>query len=505
MSKIKQLASQTVWYGASNILARLLNYFTTPLLTYLLHTPKDMASFGDISILYAWIAVANVIFVYGFETAYFRFSNMEEVNKKTLFQTAMSSLLLSSVCLFLIFNFVRYPLSRLTGQDGHPEYITYCLLIIVFDTLAAIPFARLRQENKPRRYAFINVVGVIINVVLQCWFIGYSPHYVAAHPDGWYSHWFQLQNKVELVLYANLAQAFFAFLLLRPQWKQVRFKINVPLWKKLFAYSSPMIIIGLGGMINETMDRNMLEKLLPMPAEAAKIVVGIYSANYKLAIVITLFISAFRMAAEPFFFSQNKDKQAPQLYARVMKWFVIVVCLAFLSTVLYIDIWKLMVGKNYRGGLGVVPILLMANIFLGIYYTQSVWYKLANKMRTGMYITLIGAAITLLVNIIFIPKYGMYASAWATFLCYGSMMVISYFWGHKYFPIPYNVKKIFAYIVVMLILFFIQKGIMALNGNVILHLITGTILMGLFLALIAFAEKKELVGFPVIGKYIAKR
>lgn len=504
MSKIKQLASQTVWYGGSNIISKLLNYLTNPLLTYLLGSKSGMVDFGDISILYAWIAVANIIFTYGFETAYFRFSNTEGINKKTLFQTSFTSLVFSSVVLFLFLNFLRYPISRFVEQFGHPEFITYALLIIVFDTLAVVPLARLRQENRPKRYAFVNISGVIINVALQIFFIGISPHLVEKNPTGWYAQWYLEHSRVSLVMYANIAQAILAFILLFPQWKGIKLKINVPLWKRLFAYSSPMIIIGLAGMVNEVMDRMLLLKYVPGTVDDAKTVAGIYAANYKLSIIVTLFIQAFRMAAEPFFFNQSRDKQAPSLYARIMKWFVIIVSIAFLVTVLYIDIWKLLVGPSYRSGLGVVPILLMANIFLGMYYTQSVWYKITNNMRIGMYITLIGAVITLTINILFIPKFGMYASAWATFLCYGAMMVISYIWGHKYYPIPYNVKKILAYLVVIILLFFIQKGLMALIPFVIVHLITATILMGAFLVLVAFAERKELVAFPVIGKYVAK-
>lgn len=504
MSKIKQLASQTVWYGGSNIISKLLNYITNPLLTYLLGSKSGIVDFGDISILYAWIAVANIIFTYGFETAYFKFSNTEGINKTTLFQTSFSSLVFSSIGLFLVFNFLRYPLSRFVEQFGHPEYITYALIIILFDTLAVIPLAKLRQENRPKKYAFVNISGVVINVALQIFFIALSPNWVANHPNSWYAHWYSEHSRVALVMYANMAMAIAAFCLLFPQWKGLKLKINVPLWKRLFAYSSPMIIIGLAGMVNEVMDRMLLLKFVPGTIDDAKTVAGIYSSNYKLAIVITLFIQAFRMAAEPFFFNQSKDKNAPQLYAKIMKWFVIVVCLAFLVTVLYIDIWKKLEGPSYHSGLGVVPILLLANIFLGMYYTQSVWYKITNNMRIGMYITIIGSIITLFINIMFIPKFGMYASAWATCICYGSMMVISYFWGHKYYPIPYNVKKILSYLVVMLLLFFLQKGVMAIISNVIVHFITGTLLMSAFLLLVVFAERRELVAFPIIGKYIAK-
>ncbi|QES87772.1 lipopolysaccharide biosynthesis protein [Rhizosphaericola mali] len=504
MSKIKQLASQTVWYGASNIAAKLLNYLLTPFLTRVLHTEKGMVDFGDFSLLYSCIAILNIIFTYGFETAYFRFSNKPEVNKETLLRTAFGSMVMSTIGLSLILIGLRYPLSRFVEQVGHPEYITYSILIVAFDTLAVIPFARLRQENKPKRYAFVNVSGVFINVLLTVLFVGVLPKYAESHPGTFLANWYNAHTTVQLLLYANIAQAVFAFVLLYPQWRGVKIKINKPLWRDLFIYSSPMIITGLGGMINETMDRVMLVKWMPGGLEHAKLEQSIYSANYKLSIIISLFIQAFRMAAEPFFFSQSQDKQAPKLYARVMKWFVIVVCCAFLVTMLYLDIWKLIVGPSYRSGLGVVPILLLANIFLGVYYNQSVWYKLTNKMRSGMYITLIGAMITLVINYMFIPRFGMYASAWATFFCYGSMMVISYFWGHKYFPIPYNVKKLSAYVIVMLILFFIQNGIMHLINSSIVHLITGTILMVVFLGLIVFAERKEISSFPVIGKYIQK-
>lgn len=502
MSKIKQLASQTVWYGVSSILARFLIFLQTPFLTRVLHSPKGMVDYGDYTLIYSCIPIFNILFTYGFETGFFRYSNKPEVDKSTLLRTTFGSLVFTTICFAFLLIVLRYPLSRFLAQDGHPEYVSIAVLIIAFDTLAVIPFARLRQENKPRRYAFVNLSGVFINIALTVMFAGVLPKWAAQNPDGFWAGFLAKHTMVALLLYANLVQAIFAFLLLSPQWYKVKIKINKPLWRELFIYSSPMIITGLGGMVNETMDRLMLVKWMPGGIVHAKLEQSVYSANYKLSIIITLFITAFRMAAEPFFFSQAQDKQAPKLYARVMKWFVIVVCCAFLITVLYIDVWKMIVGAEYRSGLGVVPILLMANIFLGMYYNQSVWYKLTNKMRAGMYITLMGTCITIITNYVFIPRFGMYASAWATFSCYGSMMTISYLWGHKYYPIPYNVKKILSYLTVMLILFFIQKGLMALIPYTIAHLITATILMGVFLALVAFAERKELKSFPFIGKYI---
>ncbi len=501
MASLKKLAGQTMWYGLSNIAAKLLNYILTPLITYLLNTPKEQADYGDLSVLYAAIAFANIIFTYGLETAYFRFSS-QETDRKTLFQTTFTSLLISTILFGGMLLLFRVPISNFVELGGHPEYIDLCIYIIAIDTLAAIPFAKLRQEERPRKYAFVKIAGILVNILLTIFFIAYSPRYVAAHPGSAYANWYQQQTNVSLLLLANLAQAAITFLLLWKEWIDYRFRLDKALWTKIILYSSPLVIVGLGGMVNETIDRIMLRKLLPVSAEEARIAAGTYSANYKLAIFITLFIQAFRMGAEPFFFNQSKDKNAPATYARVMKWFVLTLCFAFLFTVLYLDIWKLLLGSSYRNGVGVVPILLGANVALGIYYNLSVWYKITDKMRIGMYITLIGAAITLAINYIFIPQYGMYACAWATFACYTVMMLISYALGQKYFPVPYDLKKIIGYLVLITLLFAAQKSISSLTGMLAIRLISATILMLVFMVAIYRNEREELKRLPLIGKFV---
>jgi len=304
------------------------------------------------------------------------------------------------------------------------------------------------------------------------------------------------------MLLANLAASGVTFLLLCKEWLAYRFRFDAELWNRIIRYSMPMVIIGLGGMINETFDRIMLPRLLPGSPQDGEIANAIYSANYKIAIFITLFITAFRMSAEPFFFSQAKEKNAPRTYARVMKWFVIVLCFAFLFTGLFLDVWKFYIGKAYYSGLGVVPILLAANVCLGIYYNLAVWYKITDKMHLGMLITFIGAAITLIINFAFIPKYGMYACAWATFAAYGTMMVISYYMGQKYFPVPYNLKKLLSYLTVMLLLFFSERLVMFLTDKVFVRLLAASFLMYLFIKLVIAAEKKELAKMPFIGQFI---
>jgi O-antigen/teichoic acid export membrane protein len=507
LAAIKQLAGQTLWYGVSNIGAKFLNYLLTPLLTYLMADTSGVRDYGDYSLLYSWIAVVNIIFTYGFETGYFRFSNKEGMDRNSLFHTAFGSLLISTIALIVLFSFFRVSINNFMNLDGHPEYIMWCLYLIGLDSLCAIPFARLRQENRPKKYAFVKLSGIIVNILLTILFLIWLPKYVESSPNDFLSQRFRGNNRVGFLLLANMLQNLFVFLILFKEWKDFRFKINKKLWRQLFLYSMPMIFIGLAGMINEVMDRQMLAKFLPTGIDA-KSVVGIYSANYKLAIFITLFIQAFKMAAEPFFFNQSKEKNALDLYARVMKWFVITLSLAFLFSALYLDLWQYLVGASYRSGLGIVPILLFANICLGIYYNLSVWYKLTDHMGMGLIITILGALITLVGNYVFIPHWGMYASAWTTLVCYATMVLITYFMGQKYFPIPYPVKRILTYLLVILILFFIKAGINLLSDSwtiamqLVLRLPVATLLMSLYILLVVKVERTELKTIPLIGKFI---
>ena len=482
----------------------MLNYLQNPILTYLLNDAAGMAKFGEISTIYAMIPFANVLFTYGMETAFFRFSNtVKDKDKSTLYQTVFGSLLYSTLILGILFWLCRVPIASFLKVPNHPEYISWAILIVALDALTAIPFARLRQEGKPRKYAFVKVSGIAINLIAVVFLVGISPRIVAAHPHGLYAHWYRHYSPTGFVLLANILQNLFVLLMLVQEWKIFRFRFDAALWRTIMAYSAPFVIIGLGGMVNEVLDRNMLLHLFhPENPELAKRTVAVYSSNYKLAIVITLFIRAFKMAAEPFFFSQSADKNAPATYAKVMKWFVITLCLAFLSTVLFLDIWKKMEGSSYWVGLGVVPILLFANIALGIYYNLAVWYKITAQLRYGIAITLVGAVITLVLNYLFIPSFGMYASAWATLICYTTMMVLCYYYGQKHFPVPYNVKKLLSLLGVIIVLFLIHWGISAMTTHAIIRIGSGVVLMSAFLALIFKVERKELRAFPIIGKHL---
>ncbi|GAA4458256.1 lipopolysaccharide biosynthesis protein [Rurimicrobium arvi] len=504
MSQLKKLASQTVWYGLSNIAARFIFFLQTPIVTYLLPDAKGQQAYGEFTILYSGISLLNILFTYGMETAYFRFAAKKEDPEK-LFNTSVSTLLFSTICLSLLFIAFRAPIARFIEQPGHPEYVTWAILIIAFDTLSAIPFARLRQQGRPRMYAAIKIAGILLNLLLTVFFLYFSARYITAHPDSAYAGWYQSHSKSGLLLLPNVAQSALTLLLLSGEWKGFRLSVDKELLGRLWRFGSPMIIIGLGGMINETMDRMMLLKLFPGDQEAAKIQVAIYGAAYRISIFVTLFIQAFRMSAEPFFFSQAEDRNAPSAYAQVMKWFVITLCIAFLFTSLYMDIWQYIISPSYRKGLHVVPVLLFANLCLGVYYNLTAIFKVTDHMRQATMITLMGAAITLIINFRFIPEYGMEACAWATCICYFSMMVVAYWRAQRLFAVPYPVRTIGFYLGLMLCLFFIHYLSIPLIDNFLLRIVYSSLLFFAFGMTVLYRERSTLSQLPFIGKYLSNK
>jgi len=345
-------------------------------------------------------------------------------------------------------------------------------------------------------------------------FISYCPGYIEKNPQGLLNSFLFFGNPknapVTYVMLANVIQSAFTLLLLTSEIRAVRLKFDVKLWKEMIIYSYPLIIVGMGGMVNETFDRLMLKWWLPGTDAYRDQQVGIYNACYKLSLLISLSVQAFRMGAEPFFFSQAESGDAQRTYARVMKFFVIVVSIMFLCVSLFIPIWQIIIGPAYRVGLGIVPVLLMANICLGIYYNLTIWYKLSNRTGAGATITVIGAVITTVVNLAFIPLFGFYASAWATFFCYFSMMVISYVWGQKVYYVPYAWKKLLAYLIIVLLLFFIHKGFMYLvhlgisNQTVleVISLLLGAVFTGAYVYFIIQVEKSEFARIPILNKLV---
>jgi len=500
LGSLKTLAGQTMWYGVSNIAARLLTYLLTPYLTYTLVGAQGQLEFGKYSFIYAAIPILNVLYTYGMETAYFRYSNTED--SKKLYSTQLSSMLITTLLLSLLLLVFAQPIAAFANIEDHREYVGWCAIIVGLDALSALPYARLRKENRPRKYAITKVIGIIVYVISIVGLFSYGDDLAAASGSSTFANWYHNHWGVGFILFANILQAVVTLLLLFKELKDYRPAISRELLNKVLLYGFPILIAGFAGTINDTLNRIMFQKLYPVSEEQSLRMVGIYTAAVRLSIMINLAIQAFRMAAEPFFFSVAKEKNAPGTYARVMKWFVIALCIMFLSVMLYLDIWKYFVGSEYRDALGLVPVLLLSYVFLGIYYNLTVWYKLTDKTRFGAYIMIIGSVVTIAFNWLFIASWGYAACAWGTLACYGTMMVLSYLWGQKYYPIPYNTGKLLGYLALMLVLFFIQWGINRFVGNVPVRLLTGTALFGAFFLIIYKQEKTELKSFPVIGKRI---
>jgi O-antigen/teichoic acid export membrane protein len=495
---IKKLAGQTVWYGASSIAARFLNYLLTPYLTGVL----AVSGYGEMSLIYAAIPFLNVIFTYGIETAYFRFSNKEGF-EKDIYSTSSISIFISTILLTALLLASHTSVAHWLRLDDHPEFITYSALIIALDTLATLPFARLRQEGRPHKFAFVRITSILVTIGLTYFFISVCPKIAADDPNGFVAKYYIKNYGVGYVILANLTGSFITLVLLSRELFAFKWKFNTAVWKQIMLYSLPLIIAGFGGMINETFDRIMLGWWAPVTnVTAAKNEVAIYSGCYKLSILISLFIQAFRMGAEPFFFKQAEGENPQRTYARVMKFFVITITVMFLVVALYLDWWKYFLTKEtYWKGLKVVPILLLANMFLGIYYNLSIWYKLTHKTISGAYITIIGATITLVINYVFIPYYSYMACAWATFFCYGSMMVISFLWGQKAYRIPYAWKKLTAYIIIVVLLFFIHRAIIHFFNTQKVNVAAATFLLLIYLWFIMTIERKEFKKLPVIGRF----
>jgi O-antigen/teichoic acid export membrane protein len=433
------------------------------------------------------------------ETAFFRYSNTED-NKK-LYNTQVTSMLLSTAFFTALLWIFRVPVADFATLGTHTEYVGWCAAIIGLDALSALPYAKLRKENRPRKYAFTKVAGIVVYVVSIVFFFSWGDDIAKANPNGSFAAWYNHHWGIGLMLFANVLQSAVTLLLLSKELADYRPQVDRVLLKRILIYGFPILITGFAGVINDTLNRVMFQKLYPSTETESLRQLGFYSAAVKLAVLINLAIQAFKMAAEPYFFSIAKESGAQKTYARVMKWFVILLALMFLNIALFMDIWKLYVGE-YTQALDVVPVLLLSYVFLGIYYNLTVWYKLTDKTRYGMYIMLIGAAFTIVFNFALIPTYGYYACAWGMLICNGLMMWLSYYWGQKHYPIPYATGKLLSYLGIMLLLYLVQYGISMFTDSFILRFVTGVGLFSFFLRLIAKREREELKTFPILGKYI---
>lgn len=441
MGIIRKLASQTAIYGISSIFGRFLNYLLVPLYTYYF----SAAEYGVVSEFYAYAGFFSVLLLFGFETGYFRFRDKETIGRDTAYSTALIFVVSVNLGFFLLIRWLNTPLSAALHYADHPEYVLWFAIILALDAMTAIPFARLRAENKALRFAGIKVTEIMITILLSLFFIVYCPKLLGQNPDSWVRRVYDPAIGVGYIFIANLLASVFKFLLLTPQFKGLAWGFDRQLFGRMLRYSLPMVVIGFAGIINEMLDRALLKYLLPYDEVTNLKMLGIYSACYKLSILMTLFIQAFRYAAEPFFFAYADNSDARKVYADVLKFFVIFCVFIFLMVTLFIDFFKYFIGEEFRAGLEVVPILLLANLCLGIYVNLSIWYKLTDRTVMGAFVSLAGAVLTIVLNTWWIPTLGYMGSAWATLACYGAMVIVSYLLGRKYYPVAYDLKRVFGY------------------------------------------------------------
>lgn len=479
---LRKLVGQTAIYGLSSIVGRLLNYLLVPLYTYVFADPAD---YGVVSELYAWVAFLIVLLTFGMETTFFRFLQ-DEKYKSRIFGQSLLTVLSVNVLFFIGLLVFNNDIARLMLYEGHNEFIVLLGVIVIVDAVTALPMAKLRAEENAKKFASIQLLSIGVNIGLNLIFM------------------FLLFNKerpeegVLMILIANLCASLVKPILLIDSFKQLERRFDFELLKIMLTYAFPLVIAGFAGIINETLDRILLKQIIydptiPSSLHQAESEVGIYSASYKLAMLVTILLQAYRYAAEPFFFNQMKNQDRNKTYVSIMNYFVAAVCVVFLGVSLNLEILKHFISnESYWEGLKVVPILLMANIFLGIYYNQSIWYKLSGKTQFGAYIAIIGALVTVAINLAFIPTYGYLASAWATLVVYALQMLISYFLGQKFYAIPYNIKKILTYIGLALLLF-----IVAHDTNydfTFAKFIWHNALIVFYIALVFVVEKKRILG-----------
>ena len=483
MSPFKKLASQTAIYGLPTIVGRLLNYLLVPIYTRTFST----AQYGTVNEMYAYVSFLLIVLTYGMETSLFNFSRNNE-NKEKVYSTILLTIILTSSFFILGTWLFAQPIADLINYPNHTEYIIYFGWILGLDAISSIAFAKLREQQKAGLFAGIKILNIAANIFFNLFFIVYCPKLLAQNPQSWLLKFYDSQVGVEYVFVSNLISSIITILIQLPFILRVKFTFDFSQLKTILKYSSPLLLAGLAGMTNETIDRILLKYLLPENSALEQ--VGIYGACYKISLIMTIFIQTFRFAAEPFFFSHSDKQDAKQVYARVMKYFVIICSIIFLGTMINLSWIQGFIGKDFRSGLQVVPLLLMANFFLGVFFNLSIWYKLTNQTRYGAWLTIFGAVITLAGNFIFIPRFGYMACAYTTLVCYLLMMLVSYFIGNKHYHVNYDVKRIVAYIGLSLLLFAISQYINF--DSDVLGITIKNLLLILFALVVFLFERKEL-------------
>lgn len=479
MSGFKSLFKQTFIYGLATVLPRMLSFILVPIYT----DPEVLSveEYGRVSFIFAYFVLFNVVLAYGMETAFFRFFNKEESQEKVT-STSAISLIISSFALLGIAFLFRNQISSHINIDL--KYLNLVFIILLLDALVIIPFAWLRATAKPMKYAVIKILNVAVNLGLNIFLLLYLKD--LAKDNSFFNSIYKPDFEISYIFISNVIASGLTLLLLLPFYTQIKFKFDSVLWKKMMRYAMPVLIAGVAYSVNETFDRILLEHILP--ADIAEKQIGMYSACYKLALFMTLFATAFRLGIEPYFFSHSKTENPQKNYAKILEYFVALGSVILLLVVVFADLLKPLIIRSeaYYEAMWIVPFILLANFCLGIYHNLSVWYKITDRTKFGAYISIFGAIITLVLNYVLIPIIGFKGSAIATLSAYGIMMLLSFYFGRKYYPIPYNLKKTSIYLVVSILFSFV------FFYNYRENYMIGIAMLIVFLGLVISLEKKEL-------------
>lgn len=477
MSILKKFFKDSIVYGLATVLPRIINFLLVKVQTDALHA-ENYAINTD---FYIYAALFSIILSLGFETTFFRYFK-DEHHKEQVGSTSFISISVWTGIFILVFSFFFKEIQQLFHFENNPQRLKIFIAIMALDTLAIIPFAYLRATNRSLRYMTIKLINVGVIVLIQLLALRWIPNW---EKNGVFSDtsWLNLYHKIDVVDYiflSNLLGSLISLLLVIPYIFKFKWVFDTNLFKKMLLYSYPIIIAGLAYAINENLDKWLIGEMLDKKTE------GLYAAAYKLAIFMNLYIMAFRLGAEPMFFSISKNENSAAIYAKIMKYFVIVGSLVMVGIVLYIDIFKHLINRNYWVALEIVPVVLLANLFMGIYNNLSIWYKLIDKTYYGMWFSIVGAILTIVINVFFIREFGYMVAAWATLIAYGVMMLLSYFFGQKKYPIPYQLKSILLYLTLSILLTFI------FFYKIHLNLILSTFIMLVLFAIVWYFERKEL-------------
>lgn len=479
MAGLKSLAKETAIYGVSSIVGRFLNYLLVPVYTIAL--PASSGGYGVVTNIYAWVALMLVLLTCGMETGFFRFANKGQDDPMRVYSTTLLSVSIGSMVFVILGLLFLEPIAGWLEYGEHPWYIGMMMIVVAMDAIQSIPFAYLRYKKRPIKFAALKLLFIFLNIALNLFY------YVVLKG-----------NDVGYAFLFNLICTSVVMLCMIPELRGFTYVLDRELLKRMLRYSLPLVILGVAGILNQVADKIIFPFVYPDEAEAT-VQLGIYGAASKIAMIMAMFTQAFRFAYEPFVFGKSKEKDSREMYAQAMKFFIIFTLLAFLAVMFYLDILRHIIGRDYWDGLRVVPIVMAAEIFMGIYFNLSFWYKLIDETRWGAYFSLTGCTILILMNIFLIPKYGYIACAWAGFTGYGVAMLLSYFVGQKKYPIQYDLKAIGMYVLLAAVLYLAAEYVPI--DNIYLRMAYRTVLLILF---IAYVVKRDLPlnQIPILNRII---